>query len=131
MESNTLIQREITTLESLLVCLREEREAIAQLDPAGIDKAAAEKRALDEALIDFSARRGASDFSLEEADKTRYIELLHSIRPLAQQNARGLQTAHRTVRGLINAMTGADQRSYGPNSAPVAAVGPILTSSIG
>ena len=53
MESNTLIQREIKTLESLLTCLQDEQKAIAQLDPAGIDNAAAQKRNLDEALLEF------------------------------------------------------------------------------
>jgi hypothetical protein len=131
MESNTLIQRETETLESLLVCLREERDAIARLDPVGIDKAAEQKRNIDEALIDFNSQRSAANIALEETDKTRYIELLHSIRPLARHNARGLQTAQKTIRGLIGAMTGADQHSYGPKNAPVASVGPILTSSIG
>jgi hypothetical protein len=131
MESNTIIQRELETLASLLTCLRAERDAIATLDPAGIDDAATQKQELDAVLLECSAQRSASNLSLEDADKARYLELLHDIRPLAHHNARGLQTAQRTVRGLINAMTGADQRSYGPKSAPVATVGPILTSSIG
>ena len=131
MDSDTHTSKELETLRELLVCLNDERDAIAKLDPAGIDRAAHRKAALDQALVELHATRIQMSWGLAQEAKAQYLELLDAIRPLAEQNARGLQTAHRTVRGLINAMTGADKRAYGRQNAPIPTTSAILTSSIG
>lgn len=131
MDRDTSQAPEIEALEALLSCLHDEQEAVTSLDVAGIERAAQRKEALDHRLEALSSTRTASGASMSTPDRDRCLALLDAIAPLAEQNNRNLQTAHRTVRGLINAMTGADQRAYGRKGSPVPTSSAVLTSSVG
>ncbi|GEM_PF-7072255 len=126
-DSSQLATSEDRILHDLETTLREEREAINDLDYAGIDTARTTKEGIDEALKNLSSNREHNTVHNRDELRSRYAFLLG----YAEENNLRLSICLRTIKGLISTLTGTKDRGYGPTSNRSRQSVPVLTSSFG
>ena len=131
MDPTPIIERELAVLDEVVAVLEAEADALRELNYQNVDLATEAKLELDARLAELQAQRAGATGPVPDALKARYRERMLEVRQRVESNNRKLQLTAKTVRELVQTLTGGQPVGYGRRGYAAAPARAVLTSTTG
>lgn len=131
MDPTPIIEHELAVLDEVVAVLDAEAEALRELNYQNVDLATKAKIELDERLAELQSQRAGATGPVSDALKQRYRERIAEVRARVDRNNRKLQLTAKTVRELVQTLSGGQPVGYGRRGYAPAPARAVLTSTTG